>query len=88
MLGNLAPLPLHACMAMCLGTGSTSVRCWAKLDLAGAACLVNLQADFEKCWETELRVWRGRRPYFSINDIPMSHLATATAEVWFPEIFL
>jgi hypothetical protein len=81
MSGHLAPLPLHTYMAMCVGTGSTSVRCWAKLDLAGAVCLVNLQADFDKCWEAELRVWPGSRPYFSINDIPMSHFAIATTEV-------
>ena len=46
MLRNLAPRPLHACMAMYLGVG-----CWAKLDLAWAVWLVNPQADFNKCWE-------------------------------------
>jgi hypothetical protein len=78
-------------MAMCLGTRSTSVRCWAKLDLAEAVCLANPQADFDKCGETELSecVRRGR-PCFSINDIPMSHFGTAATDVCelFPEIVL
>jgi len=81
MLKNSAPLSLHAYMAMCLGTRSTFVRCWAKLDLAGAVCRLNPQADFDKCWETELGVQPVGPPCFRINDIPMSHFGIATTEM-------
>jgi len=33
-------------------------RCWAKLVLAGAVCFANPQADFDKCWETNLECGR------------------------------
>jgi len=56
-------------------------RCWAKLDLAGAVCFADPQSDFDKCWETELGVRPVSRPFFSINDIPMSHFGIATTEM-------
>jgi hypothetical protein len=80
MLENSAPLPVHAYMAMCLGTRSTSVRHWAKLDLARAVCRANPQADFDKCWEAELGVRPVGPPCFSINDIPRSHFGIANTE--------
>jgi len=44
-------------------------------------CRANPQADFDKCWETELGVQPVGPPCFSINDIPMSHFGVATTEM-------